>query len=73
MLMKDGICATHMLAIFLLYKGHSHHLLEKHNKEKDLRKETKKRQINKGKYDNEKDVRGGNDRTNLTTERKEFR
>ena len=71
--MKDGMCVTHMLAIFLLYKGDSHHLLEKHNKEEDLRKETNKRQINQGKYDNEKDVRGGNDRTNITTERKEFR
>ena len=43
-----------MLAIFLLYKGDSHSLLEKHNKEEDLRKETKKRQINQGKHDNEK-------------------
>ena len=52
--MKDGICVTHMLAIFLLYKGDSHHLLEKHNKEENLRMETKKRQINQGKNDNEK-------------------
>ena len=54
MLMKDDICATNMLAIFLLYKGDSHHLLEKHNKEEDLRKETKRRQINQGKNNNER-------------------
>ena len=52
--MKEGICETHVLAIFLPHKGDSHHLLEKHNKEEDLRKETKKRQINQGKNDNEK-------------------
>ena len=53
MLMKDGICATHMLAIFLLYKGYSHRLLEKHNKEENLRTETKKSKIIQGKNNNE--------------------
>ena len=50
--MKEGICATHMLAIFVVYKADSHDLLEKNNKEE--RTKTKKRQINQGKNNNEK-------------------
>ena len=50
--MKEGICATHMLAILVVYKEDSHNLLEKNNKEE--RTKTKKRQINQGKNDNEK-------------------
>ena len=54
MLMKDGKCATHMLAIFFVYKGDSHQFLQKHNKEENLSTETEKRKINQGKNDNEK-------------------
>ena len=52
--MKEGICETHMLVIFLPYKGDSHHLLEKHNKEENLRTETEKRRIKQSKNDNKK-------------------
>ena len=52
--MKDGIFTTHILAIFLVYKGDCHHLLDKHNEEENSRTETKKRQINQCKNDNEK-------------------
>ena len=53
---KIGVlqCATHMLVIFIVYKGDSLHLLEKNNKEENFKTETKKREINHGKSNNEK-------------------
>ena len=53
-LIKDGILTTHMLAIFLVYKGDCHHLLDKYSKEENSRMETEKRQINQWKKDNKK-------------------
>ena len=47
------IYEAHMLAFFVVYKGDSRHLLAKYNKEENFTTETRKRQINQRKTDNE--------------------